>query len=539
MFPSYSSQVHPPQLNAGHPGSATPQVMGNPGMQVQPQMGLFNPQGSSDSNTHPSVPRFPYQFPQNAMNNVIPQMPGQFFAHNAVNPPQFFNQNVNFGFPNNQWNLPNNNLIQTVNHLMQMQLQIPNFAQAGPSGLPFFATNQAFQASPAFNGNTQFLPANGAAQQPMNANFLGQPQHGNIPSLEHPHLSQSSLSFSDAAKSQGGLGHATRINTKGHSKNSSKNNVNRNKGYDTPHTRFQNFTTQTSKNAKRSFSNQGDSFRKGRIKRDRTEKSFKKQDQKEEKRPIPFFYTEQEVRQWREERKKNYPSKGNIEKKSQKLANTVDYDGAAKLRRQQLKEILAKQAELGCEIAEIPPSYLSDMEPPHNGVDRRGAFSKKQKYQHNPNKRGRFGKRNSFSENQTIRNHTPRTREPCDDDDDDHHSKEQRYEINNRPALQSNRKPTLWKKLVGGDMNREKRHLLQVLRFMVMNSFFADNDKPLRFPSVIVKESGNENMVVSQGSALEEPLNDGEERNGDLGKDRGTIANTEKEKHREEGEIID
>lgn len=360
----------------------------------------------------------------------------------------------------------------------------------------------------------------------MNANLLGQPQQANIPSLGHPHLNQSSLSFSGAAQPQGGLVHATRVNTKGHQKNSFSSNLNRNKGYDRPHTGFQKFTTQSSKNANRSFRNQGDRLRKGRIKRDGTEKSFKKQHQKEETRPIPFFYTEQEVRQWREERKKNYPSKGNSEKKSQKLANTVDCDGAAKLRRQQLKEILAKQAELGCEIAEIPPSYLSDMERPHNGVDSRGAFSKKNKNQYNPNKRGRFGKQNSFSKNQKIGNHNPRTREPRDDDDD-HHSKEQRYGVNNSPALQSKREPSLWKKLVGGDTNRDTRQLLQVLRFMVMNSFFADNDKPLQFPSVIVKES-----------APEEPLKD-EEWNGDLGKDRGTIANTEKEKHQEEGEIVD
>lgn len=172
-------------------------------MQIQPPM--FNPQGLITPNTHP---RFPFQGPQNPNNqisNVFPQMPGQFFAQNVVNPAQFFNPNVNFGLPNSQCNLPNNNLMQTVNQLLQlqlMQMQIPNIAQVAMPGLPGIGMQ-----NPAFTGNVQFAPANGATQQPMNANFLNQSQQANAPPMNafgnvQPHLNQSSLNHPDAAKSQ-------------------------------------------------------------------------------------------------------------------------------------------------------------------------------------------------------------------------------------------------------------------------------------------------------------------------------------------------
>lgn len=234
MFPPHNSQSRPSsQLHSnGLPASAPPppqvilhpkllyicyavylkfvfnccveidQVMSNPGMQIQPPP--FNPQGLITPNTHP---RFPFQGPQNPnnqINNVFPQMPGQFFPQNAVNPAQFFNPNANFGLPNGQCNLPNNNLMQTVNQLLQlqmqlqMQMQMPNFAQGiGMPGLPGVGVQ-----NPPFTGNSQFT------QQPMNGNFLNQSQQGNAPPMNafgmvpQPHLNQSSLNHPDAAKSQ-------------------------------------------------------------------------------------------------------------------------------------------------------------------------------------------------------------------------------------------------------------------------------------------------------------------------------------------------
>nr|GMC93654.1 mediator of RNA polymerase II transcription subunit 15 isoform X3 [Ipomoea batatas] len=215
MFPPHNSQSRPSsQLHSnGLPASAPlPQVMSNPGMQIQPP--AFNPQGLMTPNTHP---RFPFQGPQNPnnqINNVFPQMPGQFFPQNAVNPAQFFN--------------PNGVGVQ----------------------------------NPAFTGNLQFT------QQPMNGNFLNQSQQGNAPPMNAfgmvplPHLNQSSLNHPDAAKSQGDLGQAARGDTKGNWKSSPNNNFKRNQRHDAPHTGFRKAVPQSVQNAKRNFNNHNDSLRK-------------------------------------------------------------------------------------------------------------------------------------------------------------------------------------------------------------------------------------------------------------------------------------
>ncbi|KAD1131225.1 hypothetical protein E3N88_43239 [Mikania micrantha] len=101
-----------------------------------------------------------------------------------------------------------------------------------------------------------------------------------------------------------------------------------------------------------------------------------------EKKVPSLTYTEQEIKAWREARKKNYPTNGTVlkvrfcvlglifmaclsdtlplivqkQKKDQTLSDGTNQE--AMLRCQQLKEILAKQAELGCEVADIPASYL-------------------------------------------------------------------------------------------------------------------------------------------------------------------------------------
>ncbi|KAH7548399.1 hypothetical protein JRO89_XS14G0119600 [Xanthoceras sorbifolium] len=152
-------------------------------------------------------------------------------------------------------------------------------------------------------------------------------------------------------------------------------------------------------------------------------------------RSLALIYTDLEIQQWREERRKNYPSKAIIEKKlAEKTSSSKVIDREAKMRREQLKEILAKQAELGVEVAEIPSHYLSD--------------SEKQPY-------GR--------------------------------------EENTRP------KPTLLQKLLSTDIRRDKSRLLQAFRFMVMNTFFKDlPEKPLKFPLVIVKENGFSEEVVEE-----------------------------------------
>ncbi|GLJ49915.1 hypothetical protein SUGI_1061230 [Cryptomeria japonica] len=71
-----------------------------------------------------------------------------------------------------------------------------------------------------------------------------------------------------------------------------------------------------------------------------------------------------EIQQWRDERKRNYPIEANIKRKAQHMqerrtrGELIDDD--SKIRRERMKEILAKQAELGFPVAEVPSHYLSD-----------------------------------------------------------------------------------------------------------------------------------------------------------------------------------
>jgi cleavage and polyadenylation specificity factor subunit 4 len=88
------------------------------------------------------------------------------------------------------------------------------------------------------------------------------------------------------------------------------------------------------------------------------------------------------------------------------------------------------------------------------------------------------------------------------------HDKRGRFNKKGRSAKQvgsanEERKPTLLEKLLSTDIKRDKRQLLQVFRFMVANSFFKDwPEKPLKFPSVVVKEDGYGDEIVGKKSSL-------------------------------------
>lgn len=234
----------------------------------------------------------------------------------------------------------------------------------------------------------------------------------------------------------------------------------------------------------------------------------------EPKRSLVLTYTEKEIKQWLEERRKNYPTKATLDKK---LSGKIADAETAKARREQLKEILAKQAELGVEVAEIPSSYLLDSEKKMQGEEREtgGKFQKKR------NRRGRFDK-----------------------------NKKQRLtgdNAPNAPPLKKKKKPTLLEKLLSVDIRRDQSRLLQVFRFMVTNSFLQDwPEKPLKFPPVTIKEVGHEINVAEENSntVVEEDDDD----NNDLTqanqaavfvKENANIQVIDANEEEEEGEIID
>lgn len=143
---------------------------------------------------------------------------------------------------------------------------------------------------------------------------------------------------------------------------------------------------------------------------------------------------------------------------------------------QQLKEILAKQAELGCEVAEIPSCYLLDPEQQRDGAKQNNKLlGKRDRFRNKVDKKGKYKNGDLFS-------------------------KSQRYE-HNRTGCTTNLhlEPSLLKKLLSSDLRKDKKHILQVFRFMVVNNFFENwPGKPLKFPNVVVKESGYESDIVKQ-----------------------------------------
>ncbi|KAK7366453.1 hypothetical protein VNO80_08443 [Phaseolus coccineus] len=113
-------------------------------------------------------------------------------------------------------------------------------------------------------------------------------------------------------------------------------------------------------------------------------------------RSFSVIYSEQEIQQWRESRKKNHPC-NNFQKRHSECLMDSKVIKREVLQRE-LKEVLAKQAELGIEVAEIPSHYLKNSE--NQGLQNEGKnkFSDKRKFQNKFNKKlhrkGRVKSRN-------------------------------------------------------------------------------------------------------------------------------------------------
>lgn len=189
-----------------------------------------------------------------------------------------------------------------------------------------------------------------------------------------------------------------------------------------------------------------------------------------EKKIPPPNYTDQEIKKWREARKKNYPTRVTELKKGtaeQTLSDVMNQE--ATLRRQELKAILEKQAELGIEVAEIPSYYHSDPDDQNprgsNSSGHRKQNHRGQKHGRERYKKGKFQnkRRTRFQDNQVTK----------------------------RPKKEfAKRHPSLLQKLLSRDIKRDKNHLLQVFRFMAVNSFFTgESNNSLTFPSVVVRET--------------------------------------------------
>ncbi|XP_024534105.1 uncharacterized protein LOC112347443 [Selaginella moellendorffii] len=194
--------------------------------------------------------------------------------------------------------------------------------------------------------------------------------------------------------------------------------------------------------------------------------------------------SEEETRKWREARRRNYPTTANIERKLQAIQGRIErgelVDEDALMRQESMKQILARQAELGCQIAEIPSYYLSQRytekktslgrpsKAPRASEDQEGS-----RVFHSGRRQGRKicvffqkghckkGRRCHFLHDTANNN--------------DEERKDSRSENAKAERVQKEREPTLLAKLLSSEIKRDKSHLLQCFRFFVNNRFLEDH----------------------------------------------------------------
>ncbi|RWW73093.1 hypothetical protein BHE74_00019055, partial [Ensete ventricosum] len=201
-------------------------------------------------------------------------------------------------------------------------------------------------------------------------------------------------------------------------------------------------------------------------------------------RCLPVTYTEHEIQQWIEARRKNFPTTANIKKKLvQSNVNNEDADDDVQLRRQQLKQVLAKQAELGVEVAEIPQGYLSEPENQSGGQENNSKV---------------LDMTNNFPNKHICK----RSRH------DQEKWQAKRLKLRNESSAAAaasilRREPTLLRKLLSSDVRRDNSRLLQAFRFMILNSFFEHwPGKLLEFPSFTVRDIQCENETAGERTSL-------------------------------------
>lgn len=216
------------------------------------------------------------------------------------------------------------------------------------------------------------------------------------------------------------------------------------------------------------------------------------------KRP-PIIYDKKEVKQWVQARKKNYPTSANINKKlCQSQLDEQKKDEEAQMRRRELKEVIAKQKELGLELPELPPGYLSDTE----GQPRGRQGDEKESNWKTRQGGGRFGNRGRGRGRGRGRDN----KRQRSDDREDFQSKRPRERNNNSRrhdggAMAKSREPTLLQKLLNSDIKRDRHRLLHTFKFMALNNFFKDwPAKPLEFPIVKVDQIELESDIDEEDS---------------------------------------
>ncbi|GMH13265.1 hypothetical protein Nepgr_015106 [Nepenthes gracilis] len=540
---------HPVPFNGSNQNLGTPNMPNQPPglMNVLNQNGHMGKSilGSGPSMLHPvqsqvvfgpqnsiAVPGFPmsstFGTSTQSLNNFRPNQPSGQFAHNPVNA---LNQNFG-GFQNGQLGWQNQS--QNVNQHFNLPWQNPSLAapfarivgcgnQRAEAMVP---QNSAFVANPQIGllQNNSALQQNNLAQNNLAPCMIGmdalkhlpasiQQMQGNLLMPSTSVSSQLQQNLEMTLQGNSATKDGMHISASGHDQNKK---FKRDPKSQTSNWRFQKTQMHHVHNVKgnHKFPNQsgGKGSGKDRARNSGLDSSVN-QSKGGRQKSLAMHYTEKEVQQWREERRKNYPTSSNVEKKlAHRHTNSEAVDNDVKIRRQQLKEILAKQAELGFEVPEIPSYYLSDLV----GQKRR-PFNKNDRFLNRHNKRGRFDHNDQFSEKRGSAEQRPFDKQRQRFKKRERVEKADTLPLNTPANL---RKPTLLQKLLSADVRRDKSRILQAFRFMVMNSFFKDwpEKKPLKYPKVIVKEAaGSEGEVVEdQSLSLAEKMGKYEEEEGEI-----------------------
>ncbi|KAE9585034.1 putative nuclear fragile X mental retardation-interacting protein [Lupinus albus] len=425
-------------------------------------------QGQSLVGLGPQNPMVPLQgqIMQNAPQMNLAQVQSQILAQGIMSMLQQ-QPNLNMNMPNGQFCAPYP--VQNMNQ--QLPMQMANPSQVVPYGMhpgprPMFGfTNQMPQA-----------------MVPQNPMFSANPQMGLVPGNQvRPHVNQN-VNNTNAFSPQQLQRNDNSVLQNPNPVMMSQGNPNINVKANVPNSNWKGSPNQKSKNKPSGEGFQG-GFQKSKfhdINNGKRKPGFHKEHrgkghnngmawnsgstmEHKQERKRTLTYTEQEIEQWREARKKNHPSNNNIQKKQ-----NIDLENSKVIDREvlqkELKEVLAKQAELGVEVAEIPSYYLKDSKSQGPQGEGKNKFTDKRKFDNKFDKksdrrRGRFGKKRKFEADK---------------------------DFSKGPSL-NKREPTLLEKLLSADIKRDNSHLFQVFRFMVMNSFFKDfHDKPLIYPPVVV-----------------------------------------------------
>eukprot|EP00250_Pteridium_aquilinum_P005326 c15437_g1_i2 orf=409-2400(-) len=228
----------------------------------------------------------------------------------------------------------------------------------------------------------------------------------------------------------------------------------------------------------------------------------------------------EDIRRWREERKRSYPTSANTQRKAQERdrKEAEGEDEEAERRRQRMRDVIARQKQLGFQAPEIPSHFFHaryDRRPKRSRVDssielptarketamadatdgKAVCAERKADDIEMLHDRATTVEEKSSQKNSDLKNDS-QDRESCHDDrtiDDDNgfhrkgharkgnrnksvswHERRKQHHSNDTRNAGSPRQPTLLSKLLHDDIQKENSYLLQCCRFIVNNAFLQD-----------------------------------------------------------------